>query len=261
MGKLLMGSETLVKVLNTKDNEFDQYVNDATVKVGVFEPILLHPDCPVLAFTSGGTQTLKVGDVIIGNTGGAYATVVHIGLTVSTSWAAGDAAGNIFLSDQVGAFQAETLKVTYKSSDIATIAGNSSGGKSVVADAVKTNVPILYHKLTTADRIRIEGTQYLDGEWAIDSVPDVNHVVIATASFTEEIFTSHEIIYVGVRGATNIATTHAATDPDGYYDCKVSSDAIGLIEDENYFVIASITKNSTVRLLKETWPAGFDEGF
>ena len=77
-----------------------------------------------LAFTSGGTYEIVVGDTITGATSSATATVFDVVLTSGT-WAGGDAAGTLWLNDQTGTFQSENLNVG-ASSNVATIAGNST---------------------------------------------------------------------------------------------------------------------------------------
>lgn len=77
-----------------------------------------------LAFTSGGTTEIAVGDTITGATSSATATVTRV-IVASGTWAAGDAAGRLFFASQTGTFQAENLNVG-ASSNLATIAGNSA---------------------------------------------------------------------------------------------------------------------------------------
>lgn len=77
-----------------------------------------------LAFTSGGTTEIAEGDTITGATSSATADVERVVLT-SGSWAGGDAAGYLYLSNQSGTFQAENLDVG-ASTNLATIASDSS---------------------------------------------------------------------------------------------------------------------------------------
>lgn len=76
-----------------------------------------------MAFTSGGTTEIEVGDTIEGATSGATANVIAVDLDSGT-WAGGDAAGTLWVRDQVGIFEAENLDVG-EDSNLATIAGNS----------------------------------------------------------------------------------------------------------------------------------------
>ena len=77
-----------------------------------------------IAFTSGGVYEVVVDDVIEGETGGATATVRSIDVTSGT-WAGGDAAGDLYLDQQTGNFQAETIKVG-ANLNVADIGGNSA---------------------------------------------------------------------------------------------------------------------------------------
>jgi len=77
-----------------------------------------------LAYTSGGTTEIVAGDLIVGATSGAVATVVSLTLTGGT-WAGGNAAGVLTIKNQVGTFQSEKIKVKAGTDD-ATIAGNST---------------------------------------------------------------------------------------------------------------------------------------
>jgi hypothetical protein len=76
-----------------------------------------------LAFTSGGTTAIAVGNTITGATGGATAVVMSVEVTSGT-WAGGDAAGELIIMTQVGTFESENLNVG-ASSNLATIAADS----------------------------------------------------------------------------------------------------------------------------------------
>ena len=62
-----------------------------------------------LAFTSGGTTEISVGDTLTGATGGATATVCCVTLTSGT-WAGEDAAGELLIYGQVGTFESEEVR-------------------------------------------------------------------------------------------------------------------------------------------------------
>jgi hypothetical protein len=95
------------RTLNTK-------TNDAATRASITK----------LAFTSGGTYEVVVGDTITGATSSATATVFDVELTSGT-WAGGTAAGNLWLNSQSGTFQAENLNVG-ANTNVATIAGDST---------------------------------------------------------------------------------------------------------------------------------------
>jgi phage gp36-like protein len=75
-----------------------------------------------IAFTSGGTYEITAGDTVI--QGLTHALVEEV-VVSSGSWASGDASGDLYLSDQVGDFEAGDLSVG-SHADAATVAGNSS---------------------------------------------------------------------------------------------------------------------------------------
>jgi len=90
-----------------------------------------------LAYTSGGTYEIKVGDVVDGATGGATAIVESLTLTSGT-WAGANAAGVLTLRQQIGTFQSENLNIGTDSNE-ATVAADSTpteaGAVELVVDA------------------------------------------------------------------------------------------------------------------------------
>ncbi len=76
-----------------------------------------------LAFTSGGTTEITVGDTVTGATSTATAVVVAVDLDSGT-WAGGDAVGTLWVNEQSGVFQGENLDVGM-STNLATISGDS----------------------------------------------------------------------------------------------------------------------------------------
>jgi phage gp36-like protein len=89
-----------------------------------------------VAFTSGGVYQILVRDVIVGAVSGATALVDIVVLTSGT-WAAGTAAGDLYLSNQDGVFQAENLNVG-TNSNVATIAGNPTDTEFAIKDSIVT---------------------------------------------------------------------------------------------------------------------------
>jgi phage gp36-like protein len=75
-----------------------------------------------LAYTSGGTYVIAAGDTIV--QGPTHALVEEVVIS-SGSFAGGNAAGDLYLSDQVGDFVAGVLAIG-SSADVASIAGNSA---------------------------------------------------------------------------------------------------------------------------------------
>jgi len=81
----------------------------------------IHPKVGLtLAFTSGGTYEIKVGDTITGATSAKTAVVDYVHVT-SGAWSTGDAAGILIISIPSGAFAAENLNVG-ANLNVATIA-------------------------------------------------------------------------------------------------------------------------------------------
>lgn len=76
-----------------------------------------------LAYTSGGTYVMKVGDVIVGGSSGATAIIVARTIASGTD-GGGDSAGVLRIKCQVGTFSSENLNVS-GSSNVATIAADS----------------------------------------------------------------------------------------------------------------------------------------
>jgi len=77
-----------------------------------------------LAFSSGGTYTIAVGDTITGATGAATAVICAIEVTSGTL-VGGDAAGELIINSQTGTFESETLNVG-TNTNVATITTNST---------------------------------------------------------------------------------------------------------------------------------------
>jgi len=63
-------------------------------------------DATLIAFTSGGTEVVVAGDVITGSTSGATAYVTYVPTLSSGSFAAGTAAGNLWICNKSGTFTA-----------------------------------------------------------------------------------------------------------------------------------------------------------
>lgn len=87
-----------------------------------------------LAYTSGGTTEVAVGDTITGATGGATAIVDSIILSSGT-WVGGNAAGTLNIRIQSGTFESENLNVDGKQNNIATIASDSTD--NVITNALE----------------------------------------------------------------------------------------------------------------------------
>lgn len=98
------------------------------------------PGTRTLAYNSGGTYEVMPGDVIVGATSSAYATVVDCGLTSGT-WAAGTAAGTFTVQDQVGTFSSgETFNV---GGNVNVCTNNAGGDSSAVAASDLAGVAVV----------------------------------------------------------------------------------------------------------------------
>lgn len=106
-----------------------------------------------LAYTSGGTYEVQVGDTVTGATSGATARVLSK-TTTSGTWAGGGAAGTLTMCDQSGTFQSENLNVG-GNNDVCTVAGNSSASNLTAADSFDlTALPaeLLQNLITVGDK-------------------------------------------------------------------------------------------------------------
>ncbi len=141
-------SDLLVQLGDLTDAATGTKVTGATVTMSLYEeaPLVFNtgvatkeiqrvtPSSTVvnsIAFTDGGNSTpadyeIEVGNVIVGETGGATATVKSVTVTSGT-WATNDAVGILELTSQVGDFQAEALQVG-TTTGTADVAGNSDQG-------------------------------------------------------------------------------------------------------------------------------------
>lgn len=88
-----------------------------------------------VAYTSGGTYVMAVGDTVVGATSSATAIITERTITSGTD-AAGTAAGVLTLKCQVGTFQSENLNVE-GNSNVATIAGDTSANINYVGLSAK----------------------------------------------------------------------------------------------------------------------------
>ena len=101
------------------------YLGQLAFTIGTQESIYAQ-----VAFTSGGTQAIEVGDTITGNVSGNTAIVTAVGALTSGAWADGDAAGTLQVRSPSGPFQAASLSLTKAgetsviSANVATIGGD-----------------------------------------------------------------------------------------------------------------------------------------
>lgn len=129
-----------------------------------------------LAYTSGGTYVMKVGDVIVGGTSAATAIIVARTIATGTD-GGGDAAGVLRIKCQVGTFASENLNVA-GNTNVATIAADSKMIPehypfkhqyakvlrvfNVTANVALAGVNGLYPDQTALVGVPILGADYLD---------------------------------------------------------------------------------------------------
>lgn len=100
------------------------------------------PGTKFVAFTSGGTTEVSVGDRLKGDTSGATGDVVAV-LLASGSWAGGDAAGTLVIAaDGAGTFVSETLSIDGGDSNVATIGANFASSGVDIDTEVATDTGI-----------------------------------------------------------------------------------------------------------------------
>jgi len=96
-----------------------------------------------MAFTSGGTNEIKVGDKIIGTTSGATAIVLFV-LADTGTWAGGDAAGTLILdaASETGTFASESIYASDSSgtNDATGAATTNTGYDSDTEIATNTGI-------------------------------------------------------------------------------------------------------------------------
>lgn len=143
-------SDLLVQISTLRNVATQQKITGATVTMSIFEEAALNlnvgpvvkavqkvtPSSPVVnTFTAGYTlggagaaHEILAGEEIVGATSGATALVKTVTLT-SGSWSAGTAAGALVITDQIGTFQAELLKIG-SDVNVATVAADTDNGGS-----------------------------------------------------------------------------------------------------------------------------------
>jgi len=115
-----------------------------------------------LAFTSGGTYVMAVGNTITGATSGATAVLTGVEIR-SGSFAGGDAEGVLTFASQTGTFLSENLNVG-ANPNVATIAGNSSAIALTAGGRYQTVV----HKFEDVSSERVYGVSGVAAAFSFD---------------------------------------------------------------------------------------------
>lgn len=85
-----------------------------------------------------------------------------------------------------------------------------AAGPAVDKGGGKVGIPCTAHGLTSADYIRIEGSQNYNDEYAVDATSTANEIVI-TAAYVAETFLETERIFIGIADGTNISLPYTGT--------------------------------------------------
>lgn len=151
----------------------------------------VHPKVDkTLAFTSGGTYEIKVGDTVTGEASGKTMLVKFVRVT-SGSWAGEDAVGWL-LGTASGTFQSETLKVG-TNSDVATIS----------ADA--TTADNFQHFLGEKfDEVIIEGVTWKCLEYISDKNPTEKALMKSKESDFKDLLST----MAAIKGRRSVKTTY-----------------------------------------------------
>ncbi len=146
-----------------------------------------------LAYTSGGTAEVAVGDTITGATGGATAIVDSIILSSGT-WAGGDAAGTLNIHTQSGTFESENLNVDGKQDNIATIASDSTN--NAITNTLEIDCTVSAGYLLVAVDTKATKTVFWNGSAlvVVDSGPGNFDVELTTPTLnTSAVDTSFQL--------------------------------------------------------------------
>lgn len=254
--EVYIDSDTLVEVTGLRDAESGDYINDATIKMSLFEGDELNISCCELAFTSGGAAEPVAGNILKGVTSSATATIKSVILTSGT-WAEGDAVGIFEIVNRVGTFTAggENLDLYGAQGNliqlnVATIAAAAfTSGAETANEGAKTKLRIRRHTLTTDSYIYIQGSVNYDG-YHTPSAVELDKITIDVAFVAEDTM-GDEVVFEGISGATNISLTHEEGDAEGYYDGILPDDMVGLVNDNYYWRIILITKATSILTVKQ----------
>ena len=163
--------------------------------------------CEKLAFTSGGTTEIAIGDTITGDTSGSTALVMHVELSSGT-WAGGDAAGNFYLRNQSAAFQSENLN-----SNLATIAADSLKYRLQCAFETQDNIGNKYQYgcLDTGFMYQLENGNIMDtGNPICQEVQFGDFLPVEDAMMHKTQVTRHKHVCVDTDTAKTILVKHYA---------------------------------------------------
>jgi len=252
MEYVYIGSVTRVQILALKDADTQAVINDAVIKMSLYEDQTVQPEASEIAFTSGGTGEILEGDVVEGSVGSAAAEVIKV-VVNSGTWAGGNAAGYLSFRKQVGTFEAEDLNVVEGQANIATIAGDSSATETADAGA-SVKIHLRNHGRTVGDFFRIQGTKNYDGIAGV-SAAIRDYVTLDVAWVTAERFKGIEVFYIGISNAEEIVLTPAGSG--GNYQGLLPVTLLYLVEGAYYWRFIKIVKGGDTILIRQRIKAAY----
>jgi len=149
-----------------------------------------------LAFTSGGTYEVKVGDTITGATSTATAVVTRVTLKSGT-FAAGDAAGMINFASQTGTFAAENLNVG-ANLNVATIAGNSTAITLLPNGRLET---VNYNFFASTNTLRTYGADGVNFAFEFDGTTFSRIRTGMTVDTPQHVLAANKMLFLSFNGS------------------------------------------------------------
>lgn len=132
---------------------------------------------------------------------------------------------------------------------------------SITADSTKdqrTQIESTGHGQLDDDFIRIVSTDSFDGQYDIESVPDVDHIIIDKA-YVAEVFDGDEKFYVGLPNGKDLVFSPDGEETGGY-NGNLPNNIGGLFEDTKHPVFITVVYGSLDLVFKLMWPAIFHPG-
>lgn len=156
-----------------------------------------------------------------------------------------------------------TTEFTFTDTWVATETGNChiDNFATIAADSTKdqrTQIESTAHGQLDNDFIRIISTDSYDGQYDIESVPDVDHIIIDKA-YVAETFDGNEKFYIGLPNGKNITLSYIA-ESSGDYAGDLPENIGGLFEDTKHNVFVEVIFGSLYLLFKLKWEAVFHPG-
>ncbi len=133
---------------------------------------------------------------------------------------------------------------------------NPNAGAAVDKGGGLVGIPCTAHGLTSTDDIRFERTLNFNNVYAVHADTTDDEIVIEV-SYTAEVFTGEEFIYVAIVGVTETPIVFSyEANSDGNYIGKIPYDA-GLLQDTAYVLCLREVSGSEQVLAKIINTAGY----